>query len=130
MKKLTKRASVSTPNLALPPSHLGSLQPIWLLTVQDAAVPIAATREVLGSSHSAILICSIVRNCVGSDWMRNPRLRLNSQSAIKRNRVKSAGKAILHVVLHIYPIGRRCAIVLARASGVTAGSCGVLRIAI
>jgi len=51
---LLKRASLSTPNLALPPSHLGSLQPIWLLTAQDAAVPIAATREVLGARRSAI----------------------------------------------------------------------------
>jgi hypothetical protein len=36
------------------------------LTSQGAVVPIAASREVLGSSHSAILIYSVVRNCIGS----------------------------------------------------------------
>ncbi len=57
IEELTKRAFESTLNLSLPPWHLGSLQPIWLLILKDVAAPIAAIREVLDASHSAILIC-------------------------------------------------------------------------
>jgi hypothetical protein len=56
IEELTKRAFESILNLSLPPWHLGSLLPIWLLILQGAAAPIAATREVLDASHSAILI--------------------------------------------------------------------------
>lgn len=53
-------------------------------------------------------------------------MRLHSQSAIQRKRIESAGKAILHILLHIYAIGRRSAVfVAACASGVAAGCCGV-----
>jgi hypothetical protein len=58
---LTKRASASIRGLSSPPSHLDIPQPIGLWISQDAVAPIAADLEVLGASHSAILIWRIVR---------------------------------------------------------------------
>jgi hypothetical protein len=64
--------------------------------------------------------------------IENSRLRLHRQSAVERERVKRASEAILHILLHVYAIGGRCAVVLgmARAATITARSCRIGRMAV
>jgi hypothetical protein len=133
--RLTRHASVSTPNLSSPLSRLDILRPFWLWISRDAAGLEPANLEVLVASHSASQICSIVSkpDIVGEDSaIEDSRLRLHGQSAVKRERIEGTGKPILHVLLHIYAIGRRSAIVLgvACAPSITIGSCRVARMAI
>ena len=62
---------------------------------------------------------------------KNLRLSLLNQSAVQGKRVKGAGKAILHVLLHVYAVGGRSAVVIAaRAPSIAAGCCGVGGVAV
>jgi hypothetical protein len=133
--RLTRHASVSIPNLSSPLSRLDILRPFWLWISRDAAGLEPANLEVLVASHSASQICSIVSKpdiVRGDSAIENSRLRLHGQSAVKWERIEGTGKSILHVLLHIYAICRRSAIVLgvACAPSITIGSCRVARMTI
>lgn len=120
--KLTKRASESTPNPSSPPSHPDSPQPISLSSSRDAVAPIAAAQTARVALRSAILICEM-SEMARRKKVRSLRLRLDSQSAIKRQRVESSGKAILHVLLHIYPVGGSRAVIFAAARATCVATC-------
>ena len=64
--------------------------------------------------------------------IENLRLRLHRHCAVKGERVKSAGEAILHVLLHIYAIGGGCAVVfrMAGTAAIAARGCRVGRMAV
>jgi hypothetical protein len=106
--------------------------PLYLLGILVAfCEPGSRSRETLLRQSLQILKFAVLRIqqsrsvkllvALGMKKFQNSRLCLDCQSAIERKWIECARKSILHVFLHIYAVGRRCAVILAAlASSVTA----------